>query len=380
MATTPLQWISGKIWERAVRELGSEDASLQRAAVTKWEQRADARLTGQRPGRPLYYVLQGARMILNILPDDSIGHDEPVDDIASFAVCEYLRHGRQTFAMSPGLADELTLTDVDDVPYEELALPYEAFYLDLSGLVADAQRGGTMAGVIAQRFTYADSGASTLAITPFVRTDGTIRPLMTIRMRHEKDDTVPQALRRTVDHEIDNAHKINMIIHCAPGMGKRVASLKDDPKEAAARTAHIDGVVESAAAIETILPLLANAMLYIDQCGGSVKRVWPQDAPIDLVAKADGGGTGARKAIQKLTAMGHTRISKLELDEEADGGGTRGQTERGGPRAHWRRGHWRRQRHGPGATLFKRIRIRPVMVGHGADPRDQRTYDVDRAA
>jgi hypothetical protein len=45
---------------------------------------------------------------------------------------------------------------------------------------------------------------------------------------------------------------------------------------------------------------------------------------------------------------------------------------------HMRRGHWRRQRHGPGSTLVKRVRIAPVLVNSTRGPLAPQIYRLPR--
>ncbi|MEY2474064.1 MAG: hypothetical protein QOK28_3393 [Actinomycetota bacterium] len=47
---------------------------------------------------------------------------------------------------------------------------------------------------------------------------------------------------------------------------------------------------------------------------------------------------------------------------------------------HTRRGHWRRQHHGPGNTLVKRVRIAPTLVNAGQGPLSPRVYRIRPAA
>ena len=96
----------------------------------------------------------------------------------------------------------------------------------------------------------------------------------------------------------------------------------------------------------------------------------------------DAGGTGIR-GWQLDTATGDfTRIricgkdlfKECPRDDNSEGHGV-------SPRAHWRRGHWRRQRHGAGLSLVTPRWIRPTIVKQDNGPLvETRLYDVQADA
>lgn len=281
-------------------------------------------------------------------------------------VYAYLQGGSQTFQIGANLAGELSRTDIDEVRCSDIQAPYPYFYLRFEGLHGTEPGGSTLDGFMVVILDDKRGGRG-IRITP---------------MTAEPPDLLsPGSMFTGMDVAfMDPDEPIAKAI--ADRFREKVFGEPPKPEEEAqmlGRYEDLKALAETATAnieekMEAWLRLVVNALLYIDTCGQTGERIWPQGAPAELVAKANNERTGAKKAEQRLVAMGYTRLFRHEIscNVEDDGGTHRT------PRAHWRRGHWRRQRHGAGSREIKLIRIRPALIGgKGGGAPTPRTYVLD---
>ncbi|MEP6672519.1 MAG: hypothetical protein ABJF10_25370 [Chthoniobacter sp.] len=139
-------------------------------------------------------------------------------------------------------------------------------------------------------------------------------------------------------------------------------------------------------AFRACLNIIVNAACFITFRPDDVSDAWEgEPSPVVLAAAATAGETRRSRdrklgAVHKIETGDFTRVKICGRDLFSDaarteGGGADGKS----PRAHWRRGHWRRQRHGPGLSLIVLRWIRPtiVMKDHG-EPVETRIYEVEQ--
>lgn len=278
------------------------------------------------------------------------------------------RSGRQVFEFTPALAEELAITDVDDVMPYEIQLPYDAFYVRVPGL--PDMEGSAIEGLLMSRMQTAYG--PTVNVRPMAVDQPNGRPgrdFASANISLSGDRPVVELL-------VAQDERMKAFRDARPlgEMTQKYGTEMDAVSES------IDGESERARMmLASIQSTAINVLLYIDNCSRHMRRTWPSDAPADDVAKAEAGTVGSGKAEQRLTRNGWTKVTLCQLEAGAgpmDDGGSNGT--RRLVRAHMRRGHWRRQRHGPGAKLVKRIRIRPSLIGAGSGTGEVggRTYDV----
>ena len=141
-------------------------------------------------------------------------------------------------------------------------------------------------------------------------------------------------------------------------------------------------------AFDRCLNIVVNAACFISFRPDDIEDSWAGIPPTEMLAAAESSPTTrhARErkegAIEKLDRGDYTRIkicgAKLfEFDpDQSNSSGTHAS-----PRAHWRRGHWRRQKHGAGLLFITLKWIRPTIVKKEAGPMvDSRIYDIDGTA
>lgn len=137
-------------------------------------------------------------------------------------------------------------------------------------------------------------------------------------------------------------------------------------------------------AFRACLNIVINAACFISYRPEEITEEWVGEPPAELVAAANVPGknsTGRLKQQQALRAIANGDYTRIKLCgrtlfPEAKGTPGTGKS----PRAHWRRGHWRRQRHGPGLMSIVLRWIRPTLVKKDSgEPVETRVYEVEEA-
>jgi hypothetical protein len=139
-------------------------------------------------------------------------------------------------------------------------------------------------------------------------------------------------------------------------------------------------------AFRACLNIIVNAACFIAFRPDDIVDAWEGEPSPDVVAAASAADDTRRirdkkvGAIRKLESGDFTRIKICGRDLFADNGAISvGVKEGTSPRAHWRRGHWRRQRHGVGLSLVVLRWIRPTIVMKDNGPLvEARIYEVNR--
>lgn len=134
------------------------------------------------------------------------------------------------------------------------------------------------------------------------------------------------------------------------------------------------------------LNIVVNAACFVSFRPEDIYETWAGNPLGELLTALDDPGTThagrARKraAVRDIDEGDFIRIKICGKDLFAERP-TEGPTGTGkSPRAHWRRGHWRRQRHGPGLSLVHMRWIRPTLVCKDAGTAaDTRVYEVQSA-
>ena len=139
-------------------------------------------------------------------------------------------------------------------------------------------------------------------------------------------------------------------------------------------------------AFRACLNIVVNAACFITFRPGDVTDAWEGEPPTDVVVASNATGDSRRirdrklGALRKLESGDFTRVKICGRDLFADipepGAVV---TDGKSPRAHWRRGHWRRQRHGTGLSLMVLRWIRPTIVMKDNGPMvEARIYEIQR--
>ena len=136
-------------------------------------------------------------------------------------------------------------------------------------------------------------------------------------------------------------------------------------------------------AFRACLNIVINAACFISFRPDDIADAWEGQPPEDVIAAANAVPNSRKTRDRKAGALGKiengdfTRIKICGRDLFSAGEEQVGIGQGNSPRAHWRRGHWRRQKHGPGLSLIVLRWIRPTIVkkDHGTLS-EARIYEV----
>jgi len=121
-------------------------------------------------------------------------------------------------------------------------------------------------------------------------------------------------------------------------------------------------------AFRASLNIIVNAACFISFRLDDISDDWDGEPPGEVLAAANAEDDSRRSrdkkvgALRKIEDGDFTRVKICGRSLFADIPHTDGSGDGKSPRAHWRRGHWRRQRHGTGLTLVVLRWIRPTIV------------------
>jgi hypothetical protein len=356
MGIAPLDWVDQHSWGKALKTLG-EGSDADRAKVRPrgiFEMPSSPK--SSRDAATLREIMYEHHYLAG-LPMEAT--TELTTTLNAATTClEWLQCGAQTFDFERPLMRELAETDIDDVAVDEIHVPYRLFYLRFAGSVLDSLD-RPLDGLLVERRSATDEF---VVINPVRRLNGRVI-VDTMCMFSLSGD-------RSVKDSVEDEIRLTEAAATAP-------RARDTASGAAA--ADLCGeIAEGVKQLRTLLPLVVNALLYIDGCRSHIGKGWASGTPSKLAARVE-AYPNAIRARDTLLRSNWREAHLCTLDAEAAAGTVRGDgiadEVRDGVRTHWRRGHWRRQAHGPGGSLRKRIRIRATIVGRSqAAAPTARTY------
>jgi hypothetical protein len=272
----------------------------------------------------------------------------------------FVSAGRQVFQFGTGIVADFKRTDVSETPVGKLTLPYAAGFLHF-GIQDDLMLndvGRTSAEYVDGAYYYrAPPGALTIQLT-------------LSRPNHETWSKIPGPFCTLEESDLDiPAHEaIDRVLN------RFVNEAKPDDNLSGRETmsAISDGFWEWADTTRPILhaslALVLNALFYLEAYGSDTQPMPPADAPADLSeeyaqAMAIGKLKRVREAKKALLADGYSLVRLCGTTIGTSDGPPAETRDSRTVRTHWRRGHWRMQPYGPQLSNYKRIWVRPVLVG-----------------
>jgi len=337
-----------------------------------------------------YWVPHLAELPVGERPRNTKKHGNEFDlfcHVARFCLC-----GRNIFHFSPPLSSLLKLTDVEDVRWESIKLPYSCFHIYL-GAQKDWPLQGPEHSVdgayVDEVLTPKFRGVSVLLTTHSpVTTDSsawnyvlTQEPYYYFPFEIEGfEATVGDTFRHTIgtDADFDDDWSPPEIPDEAKQMaGERGISLGSLPREATAQAQKVRENVKGLPVFREALKLVVNCLCYLSSPSREVTARYPDSAITQAIARACtplGRARAEKRAVRDGYTLIHFCGDSLERDVEATPTGRE-------LSAHWRRGHWRNQAIGLGRSEHKLIWIRPTLVRK--DKADLgipgHLYDVDQS-
>lgn len=283
---------------------------------------------------------------------------------------DFDKAGRHIYRIEPDLVEMLRSSDLENIPYDALRLPHEAFYLHF-GAQSDLTDtlGRPLEGVyICQGKTYTyfcfvfesvtaeDVMEWTVGKDPFVIVmlrpgptlkDALVNGLKTTREMFE--DMLAKAKINVSIYETGSPEWMKAVVHQLSG--------ERNVRQFAQTLKFTDNIGHA-------LSLAINSVLFITTYDDVALDV-PDTASEQIRRQVTEGNAEQRsRAQRKLATDGFVVVNHV-------GGKLRGSgsesAQAGTKRAHWRRGFWRMQRFGKGFSDARLTWIRPTLVsGHGA--------------
>lgn len=259
---------------------------------------------------------------------------------------QYELHGRQIFDFSSGLVQMLQNTDIRDCSFQNLQLPYPAFYMHFGRLAGIEIQGPTgepeyIDGAFIAHAQDENDQFLKFALSRVDQSGVRIRrPLHYTSLPADAMRLpVQQAIDVGVEYFFDGSSQSSL-----PGW---VSDFWEERRRTAGKAAI------------AALPLIVNGLFYLENPPRPHRVALGAATPAEVVAQWERTSSARRRKLQsKLTADGYTLVHLVgeEIAHRGNGSGS------GTVAPHWRRGHWREQAHGEGLSLRKRILIKPVLV------------------
>lgn len=317
---------------------------------------------------------------------------------AMLGFVQFWYKSRQIFSFDRPLANALSETDVSDIPWEAIKLPYERLYIHFGTCLDKFQlcqdREYRIDGAYINHFS--DSHISELAhrdvleitftgrlFNQTYRKVADIAPEWAILTDPEygcilaggNGTTIGDALHRGTEASLMFYDRMDETIYrnsflCA----QKFHILPDSTRITPFRDRYLRGE----GLITEALPLLINCLFYLAYSYPITPPSFPPDAPPTLAHKLETTTSENKRRMlsEQMERLGYTKIhfvSHAGITNDPPLVET-GRT----IRSHWRRGHWRLQRYGTGLTLLKLLWIKPTVVNPSESPLDiGREYEVE---
>ena len=294
-----------------------------------------------------------------------VGEQSMFAHVAQFAFC-----GRNIFHLSPPLTALLRITDIDDVLWSSISLPYRAFYVwfgpqqewrfgsgrycaDGAYVSAIPNDGGIQVFVttVEPEFDYSHPPSFVIHrdfyyYIPFQFTDAT--------------ETVGTTLARTVGTDANFQHGFQppqIDPETTRLAGEHGVTLVQKSPEETAQAKTVEERISDLPVFRQVLRLLINGLCYLSSPSREIVRRYPQSATGTLTQSTP--GLLGKRERQRLRHEGYTEINFCgeSLDREYGTGFTGKELS-----PHWRRGHWRNQACGPARSEHRLMWIRPTLV------------------
>lgn len=301
-------------------------------------------------------------------------------------------NGGAIYSLPDQLVEEFDNTDCDEVRLSDLRLPFANLYLKFTPPTPLVLGDGALVDgcyVVKQGDEYLFSLTSLWTDVAYDRSLSVtcLDPYFSLHLPVPPDDPalgLNEAVERGIDAFFDDNEPPDddqsQTITRPDGTTMFVEDVR-----AKSRLRRIDEFERQEPVFRACLNIIVNAICFISFRPDDITDEWDIEPPgwVTDALKDTRDTRSARdrrqQALRLLSTSNFTRIKvcgknlfsvERHYTDAATGKGV-------SPRAHWRRGHWRRQRHGPGLTLVKPMWIRPTVVMKDNGPVvEARIYDV----
>jgi len=315
-----------------------------------WDQELERFPVEQRPEHPTQLIT---------------GEESMFEHVARFAFC-----GRNIFHLSLPLTAFLRITDVDDVLWNSISLPYPAFYVWFGPQQEWRFGNGRYCADGAYVSTIPNDGGIQIFVTTVEPDlDYSHPPSFAIHRDFyyyiafeftDASETVGTTLARTVgtDNDFQRGFQPPEIdLETARLADEHGITLSQKSPEEITQANTVEERIADLPVFRQVLGLLVNGLCYLSSPSREVVRRYPRSA-IETLAQSAAAALGKRER-QRLRQNGYTEINFCgeSLEREYGTGFTGKELS-----PHWRRGHWRNQACGPARSEHRLTWIRPTLV------------------
>lgn len=290
-------------------------------------------------------------------------------------------HHRQMFSLDEQLSSSLGMTDISDIPWDQIKLPHEHFHVnwgnygqerfEIGGLnyvvdgayVMRVPSGGVLYPdeTLLIRFTCLLVDPSYSEAQKLRSIQGSIysEPVYEYVLSGKRGTTVGDALK---DGEVEFSRyceELDSRLHESAIEYSAEAQVFPDGVRL---TPHSDKFKRGIERIRGALPMLLNSIFYLVQRPGNRTEIFPQAAPKPRVERfLKEKHSKNKKALGDALARRGYSVVTFVRDPDANDE-PNSQESNKTVRSHWRRGHWRNQLFGKNLSESKWIWIKPVLV------------------
>lgn len=255
----------------------------------------------------------------------------------------YRQTGENIFHFNQGLIEMLKHTDVDEITFDCLSFPFEAFYLHFeTGLPLTESL--LVDGAYIRSVDSNDPNPLQALFISFttVRSDGDYG---------RRWDTLDFVLN-------DSSHSYVLTFENGETVGEALKLALED--QTAAKGVDHEFLEDWLRVARPLIQLTLNCLFYLSYEKREVECRYSSDAPEKLVQMASNATLSKerQRSESKLYSLGFRKVhfcGGMASHNSPDGHG-------GDVIPHWRRGHWRNQPYGSSNSLRKLLWIQPTIV------------------
>ena len=295
----------------------------------------------------------------------------------------YSGHGRQIFDIPQKLTEMFVHSDVDDIQWANVKMPYPCIYLHFGAQPdMDLGFGWQVEGVYICEITVGEQRHVNITVvsapptpTDYFAVDTVIPPCYSCAIGPEHMGMpLAEALELRLSEKIAELTHQSEHEPLAEDVRKQAREQGEPPgvkivsvqrQIAREELALLSGRHD---AFKRTLRLVVNALCYLTAYPKDVQTVWPHTTPKHLLRDLERAGNNRnakRSALNKLADAGFTAVNFCgrALESELSRQDQRTQSDTGDRviATHWARGHWKRQPHGPQNSLRKLQWRMPVL-------------------
>jgi len=291
---------------------------------------------------------------------------------------------RQIFNFDSSLTSMLSLTDIYDIPWESIKLPYRNFYISFGEFGQESFYSNSPIQdyelVIDGAYINTFNGKSLIFPEESILIDFTTRliapnyedailnqpkgiifsePIYPFILSGKQGQTVKDAIQFGEDNFLkycEHMDKSNFESSTNFAIQNGISIYGADQLHL-----HVEKYLRGKKHILNVLPLLFNCIFYLTQYPESITEDFQKDTPKKLLDKLNTAKNNWSKknAYRKIKENGYSRIKFVTsvVKSEKDINITGKELSQ-----HWRRGHWRNQPFGQGLNSHKYIWINPTIV------------------